>query len=63
MKKLTPFLTNGFPKLCFGCGEPFPIRHGHAEALVGQDGKLYCYAGKLECAQLAVKPVALKRAA
>jgi hypothetical protein len=63
MKKQTPFQTNGSRKLCCGCGEPFPIRHGHIEALVGQDGQLYCYAGKPECAKLAVKPVALKRAA
>jgi hypothetical protein len=63
MNKLTPFRTNGSQKLCFGCGEPFPIRHGHIEALVGQDGQLYCYAGKAECAELAVRRVPLKRAA
>ena len=38
MKKLSPFLINGSPKLCWGCGQPFPIRQGHIEALVGQDG-------------------------
>ena len=63
MKKLTPFLTNGSPKLCFGCGAPFPIRHGHIEALVGQDGQLYCYAATPECAARAMQPVGLKRAA
>jgi hypothetical protein len=63
MKKRTAFQTNGSPRLCCGCGEPFPIRHGHAEALVGADGQLYCYAATPECAVLAVQPVALKRAA
>lgn len=62
MKKLSPFQTNGSLKLCFGCGEPFPVRHGQIEALVGQDGQLYCFAGAPECAELAVTP-ALKRAA
>jgi hypothetical protein len=62
MRKLTPFQTNGTQKLCFGCGGPFPIRHGHAQALVGQDGQLYCYAATPQCAELAVKP-ALRRAA
>ena len=63
MKKLTPFLMNGSPKLCWGCGQPFPIRGGHIEALVGQDGRLYCYAKTAECAVLAVTPIALKNAA
>jgi len=63
MKKLSPFLINGSPKLCWGCGQPFPIRQGHIEALVGQDGRLYCYAKTPQCAVLATQPVALKRAA
>jgi hypothetical protein len=63
MKKLSPFLINGSPKLCWGCGQPFPIRQGHIEALVGQDGQLYCYAKTPECAVLATQPVALKSAA
>jgi len=63
MKKLSPFLINGSPKLCWGCGQPFPIRKGQIEALVGQDGELYCYARTPQCAVLATQPVALKRAA
>lgn len=61
--KLKPFQTNGSTKLCWGCGQPFPIRAGNIEALVGQDGQLYCYAGRPECAALAVAPVALRSAA
>jgi hypothetical protein len=61
--KLKPFRMNGSPKLCRGCGQPFPIRAGNIEALVGQDGQLYCYARKPECAVLAIAPVALKSAA
>ena len=63
MKTLSPFQMNGSPKLCWGCAQPFPIRHGHIEALVGQDGRLYCYARTPECAVLATQPVALKSAA
>ena len=62
MAKITPFLPTGFPKLCAGCGQPFPIRRGQVEALVGEDGQLYCYAGRLECAELAVRPRARKAA-
>jgi hypothetical protein len=63
MQKLTPYLANGCPKLCFGCGEPFPVRDGHREAQVGQDGRLYCYAMTPECTVAAVTPVALQSAA
>jgi hypothetical protein len=62
MSKITPFLRNGFPKLCAGCGQPFPIRHGHIEALVGNDGALYCYRGEPECAEIAVSAPARKAA-
>jgi hypothetical protein len=62
-KELKPFLSNGAPKLCWGCGQPFPIRSGNIEALVGQDNQLYCYANTPACAVLAVEPVALKKAA
>ena len=34
VKMLSPFLINGSPKLCWGCGQPFPVRQGHIEALV-----------------------------
>lgn len=63
MKKLTPFLLNGSPKLCCGCGNPFPVREGRMEALLGEDGRLYCYRGAPECAEMAVKPVVTRRAA
>lgn len=63
MKKHSPFHANGSARLCCGCGQPFPIRHGHAEAQVGLDGELYCYAATPECAVLAVQPVTLRRAA
>ena len=62
MAKLYPFQPSGFPKLCTGCGQPFPIRGGQIEAIVGEDGKLYCYAGRLECAELAVGARARKAA-
>lgn len=42
-KAMSPYLMNGCPKLCAGCGQPFPIRDGRVEAQVGQDTKLYCY--------------------
>jgi hypothetical protein len=43
MKKVTPYLANGCPKMCWGCGQPFVIRHGRAEAIVGADSRLYCH--------------------
>lgn len=39
----SPYLMNGCPKACAGCGQPFPIREGRVEAQVGQDTLLYCY--------------------
>ena len=43
MKKLTPYLANGSPKTCWGCGQPFVVRQGRAEAIVGADKRLYCH--------------------
>ena len=43
MKKVTPYLTNGSPKTCWGCGQPFVVREGRAEAIVGPGGRLYCH--------------------
>jgi hypothetical protein len=43
MKKLTPYLANGSPKTCWGCGQPFVVRQGRAEAIVGADKHLYCH--------------------
>lgn len=43
MKKIAPYLANGIPKTCWGCGNPFVTRGGHSQAIVGFDGRLYCY--------------------
>ena len=43
-----------FPKVCWGCGQRFPVRAGQAEALVGQDGRLYCHDGRPECLERAL---------
>ena len=56
--KRTPFSLNGSPDVCCGCARPFPLRDGHREALVGQDGRLYCYNRTLECSSMAMRRVA-----
>jgi len=43
MRNITPYPANGCPKLCSGCGDLFMVREGRAEAIVGHDGRLYCY--------------------
>ena len=43
MKNVTPYLANGSPKTCCGCGQSFVVRQGRAEAIVGADGRLYCH--------------------
>ena len=43
MRKITPYGANGCPKTCWGCGNPFVIRNGSSEAIVGLDGRFYCY--------------------
>jgi hypothetical protein len=43
MQKVTPYFANAFPKTCWGCGKPFVVRQGRAEAIVGPDDRLYCY--------------------
>jgi hypothetical protein len=43
MKKVTPYFANGSPKTCWGCGQPFVVREGRAEAIVGASGRLYCH--------------------
>ena len=43
IQKVTPFVANGRPKICWGCGKPFVIRNGHAEAVLGLDDRLYCF--------------------
>lgn len=48
MRKLTPYSANGGPRTCWGCGKPFVIREGSAEAIVGHDNRLYCYGNGCE---------------
>jgi hypothetical protein len=60
MRKVTPYLAAGRPRLCCGCGKPFVVRAGRAEAIVGLDGYLYCY--NTGCDDRAFLPQLLKRA-
>jgi hypothetical protein len=62
MRKVTPFLANGCPKTCTGCGNPFVIRDGRAEAVIGPDGQLYCYGTVCEEEVFVPQIIALKRA-
>ena len=43
MTIISPYFFSGAPKTCAGCGQPFVIRAGQSEAIVGDDGRLYCY--------------------
>ena len=54
MQKFTPYLANGRSKTCWGCGQPFVVRHGHAEAIVGHQGRLYC--DRVSCKEAALVP-------
>lgn len=63
MPIITPFIFNGSPKTCAGCGQPFVIREGRSEAIVGHDGRLYCYATLCEQNTLGVTRLASQRAA
>ena len=56
---MTSYLMNGCPKLCAGCGQPFPIRDERVEAQVGQDTKLYCYG--LTCEADVLEAASMKR--
>jgi hypothetical protein len=44
--------------VCCGCARPFPMRDGHHQAQVGQDGRLYCYDRSLQCTMMAVRSAA-----
>ena len=44
MPIISPYFLSGSAKTCAGCGQPFVIRAGQSEAIVGDDGRLYCYA-------------------
>jgi hypothetical protein len=54
MQKVMPYLANGFPKTCWGCGQPFVVRHDHAEAIVGHQDRLYC--DRIGCQEAALLP-------
>jgi hypothetical protein len=57
---MKPYLMNGCPKLCAGCGHPFPIRGERVEAQVGRDKRLYCYATTCEHDTLAALALVMK---
>ena len=63
MRKVTPFLVNGCPKTCWGCGKPFVIRDGHAETILAPDDRLYCYGTGCADQVFASYASTLKRAA
>ena len=48
MTTIFPYVFNGAQRTCAGCGQPFVIRAGLSEAIVGGDGRLYCYATRCE---------------
>ena len=52
MKKMTPYLANGCPRTCWNCGNPFIVREGRAEAIVGHDDRFYCDRPSCETAAL-----------
>ena len=43
MLTVSPYEFKGTPKTCAGCGQAFVIREGRSEAIVGDDGLLYCF--------------------
>ena len=57
MQKVTPYLANGCPKSCWGCGKPFIIRDGRADAIVGPGARLYC--SRTHCEEAALLPLVL----
>ena len=63
MQKITPYLANGCPKICYGCGKPFVVRFGRADAILGPDDRLYCYGTGCAGEAFASHAVALQRAA
>jgi hypothetical protein len=69
MKKVTSYLANGCPKTCWGCGQPFVVREGRAEAIVSASGRLYCHRNGCEETALlshvyaSRRPSAINRAA
>ena len=63
MTIIFPYIFNGAQKTCAGCGQPFVIRAGRSEAIVGHDGRLYCYATLCEETSLETSKLAKRHAA
>ena len=63
MQKVTPYLANGCPKICAGCGNPFVVRDERAEAILAPDNRLYCYGTACANEAFASHAIALERAA
>ena len=63
MRKIIPFSHNGTMKSCAGCCQPFVVRNGWSEAIVGQDGRLYCYGTSCESAAMESHGAVSKKAA
>jgi hypothetical protein len=61
MRKTNPH--NDSSKRCAGCGQPFVVRNGWSQAIVGQDGRLYCYATPCEADAAAAAGAIAERAA
>ena len=62
MRKIIPFSHNGSMKSCAGCCQPFVVRNGWSEAIVGQDGRLYCYGTSCEPVEQTHRAVSKKAA-
>jgi hypothetical protein len=56
-------VANGCPKICWGCGNPFVVRDGHAEAILAPDDRLYCFGTACADQTFALHVTALKRVA
>jgi hypothetical protein len=63
MKKIVPYLKSGLPKTCWGCGQPFVVREGCAEAILAPDGRLYCFGTDCPNDAFASQLTALRRVA
>ena len=63
MRNVTPYLANGCLKICWGCGNPFVVRDGRAEAILAPDDHLYCYGTGCADQAFVSHATALKRVA
>jgi len=63
MRKITPYQVNGCLKVCSGCGNPFVVRDGSAEAILAPDDRLYCYGTACADQAFASHATSLKRVA